>query len=99
MKILREILEDTPDYASALNNLAFILIDHDINIDEGMKLIQKAIEIDPDNHLYLDTQGLGLIKQSRFDEAVQVLQKARDLYPYYHHEIHQHLQQAMTSLN
>lgn len=45
-----------------LNNLAWYLIYNDRNINEGLELVNKALELGPDNYEYLDTKGWGLYK-------------------------------------
>ena len=41
----RQALSLQPDNPEIMNNLAFFLIDKDRNINEGMELIDKALEI------------------------------------------------------
>jgi tetratricopeptide (TPR) repeat protein/TolB-like protein len=62
-----------------LNELAYFLIDTDHNVNEGMELVAKALNLQPDNHRYLHTRGWGLFKQGKYDEALEILQKSWDI--------------------
>jgi len=62
-----------------MNNLAFVLIDNNLEITEGMELVNKALELSPDNYLLLDTKGWGLYKQGKYDQALEIIQKSWDL--------------------
>jgi len=59
--------------------LAQFLINNNINVDEGMELVQKGLEIQQDNSLLLWCKGLGYYKQGRYEEAVQLLRKINEL--------------------
>ena len=59
----RKALSLEPGNPLRLNNLAFFLIENDRNIDEGIELINMALEFKPDNYVYLDTKGWGLYKK------------------------------------
>jgi tetratricopeptide (TPR) repeat protein len=87
-----------PDDDRALNDLAYFLIDDDIDVDEGLRLAGRALEISPDNPGYLDTQGWGYYKQGRCEEALEVLEYAWDLTPYYDHGIHSHIEVVNAAL-
>jgi tetratricopeptide (TPR) repeat protein len=67
---------DNPD---RMNYLAYFLIDKDRNINEGLELIIKAIELRPDHYSYLNTKGWGLYKLGKYHEALDILQKGWDL--------------------
>lgn len=62
-----------------LNELAYFLVDKDRNVNEGMELVAKALNLQPDNHIYLHTRGWGLFKQGKYDEALEILQKSWDI--------------------
>ena len=81
-----------PQNPARINDLAWFLIDNDIRVDEGVDLIEKALELEPDNWYYLDTKGWGLYKQGKIEEALKLLQDAWDIRPVYDHEGYQHIQ-------
>lgn len=78
-KNYRYALSLEPEKSERMNDLAFFLINYDRNIDEGLELVNRALEIKPDNYLFLDTKGWGLYKQGKFDEAYELIQKSWDL--------------------
>jgi tetratricopeptide (TPR) repeat protein len=93
----REALLLEPDNPSRMNNLAYFLIGKDQNINEGLELADKALELSPDHYNYLDTKGWGLYKQGKYQEAVEILQRSWDLRrenARYNHEAFLHLEAA-----
>lgn len=75
-KLLREILNETPENPIALNNLGYLFLESGKNFDEALKLINKAVSIDPRNPSYLDSLGWAYYKLEKFDEAEKYLKKA-----------------------
>ncbi len=94
----RQAVEMDPEDDRALNDLAYFLIDNDVYIEEGLRLAERALEISPDNPGYLDTQGWGYYKQDKCEEALEVLEYAWDLTPYYNHGIHTHIEEVEAAL-
>jgi Tfp pilus assembly protein PilF len=97
----RQALSLEPDNPWRLNNLAWFLIDGERNIYEGMGLIYKAITSTPDNYDFLNTKGWGLYKQRKCKEALDILQKSRDLRmknAIYDHEAFLHLEAAKKAV-
>jgi tetratricopeptide (TPR) repeat protein len=81
-----------------MNNLAYFLIDKDININEGILLASKALELSQDNPNILHTTGWGLYKQSKYEEAWKLLEKADSLRSVYNHELNLHLEAAKKAV-
>ena len=73
----RAALKLDPDNYWRLNGLAAFLINNDRNINEGMNLINTAIEINPVNGFLLWTKGNGYYKQGKYKEALDLLQQAK----------------------
>lgn len=80
-------------------DLAWFLIDKEINVNEGLKLVQKALELRPDNWYYLDTQGWGLYKQGKVEEALKILNDSWNLRPSYRHRGYLHIQEVEKALS
>jgi tetratricopeptide (TPR) repeat protein len=95
---LREAFQLEPVNPDRINALAYFLIDEDRNIDEGLSLINKALELNPDDYLSIDTQGWGLYKQGKYKEALDLLEKAWAFRPAYDHEIYLHLEAARKAV-
>ncbi|MCK5467578.1 MAG: tetratricopeptide repeat protein, partial [Cyclobacteriaceae bacterium] len=83
-----------PHDTELMNDLAYLLISNDINIDEGIELIIRVLENKPDHGNYLHTYGLGLYKQGKLKESQEALNKAWDLIPYYNHDHFLHIQEV-----
>jgi Tfp pilus assembly protein PilF len=97
----RQALSLQTDDPEMLNNLAFFLIDKDRNGKEGLELIDKGLELSPDNYGMLDTKGWGLYKQGKYKEALDILQKSWDLRrekAVYDHEAYLHLEAAKKAV-
>ncbi len=75
-KNLREIIEQSPGYPIALNNLGYLLLRQDKNLEEALSLISNAVKIEPRNSSYLDSLGWAYYKLDRLDEAELYLRKA-----------------------
>jgi len=87
-----------PANPDRLWDLGWFLIDKDRNIEEGLILVDSALEIKPDFYWYLDAKGWGLFKQGKFDEALKYLEKCHDLSPSYRHNVHLHLEAARKAV-
>ena len=97
----RKALSLEPENPERMNNLAYFLIDNDRNINEGLELVDKALELSPDNYNYLHTKGWGLYKQGKYQEALEILQKSWDLRmekAIYDHEAFLHLEAAKKAV-
>jgi len=94
----RKALSLEPEAPKRMNNLAWFLIDKDQDIEEGLKLVDKALELGPDNYNYLDCKGWGLYKQGNLEEALKLLNKSDSLKPIYNHSIYLHLEAAKKAV-
>jgi tetratricopeptide (TPR) repeat protein len=79
-------------------NLAYVLINADINITEGIELAQKAYKIDPESGVANWAMGLGFYKQGKFEEAVMHLRKVEEIWVTFHPIIHKDLLKAEKAL-
>jgi len=87
-----------PENPEFINSFAWLLIDKDINISEGLELADKALIISPNDYLIIDTKGWGLYKQGKYKEALDMLQQAWNLKPVYDHEVYLHLEAAKKAV-
>jgi len=58
-----------------LNYLGYLLIDHSINIKEGMDYIREALKIEPNTVYYLDSLAWGYYKLGNCKKAYEVILK------------------------
>ena len=74
-------LELNPDQPSVLNYLGYSWIDMDMNLDEALGMIEKAVEAQPQDGYVVDSLGWAFYKLGRIDEAVETLERAVMLRP------------------
>ncbi|MGJ5022821.1 tetratricopeptide repeat protein [Bradyrhizobium oligotrophicum] len=78
---MRKALELQPDQPHVLNYLGYSWIDQGINLDEGMKMIKRAVEQRPDDGYIVDSLGWAYYRIGNYEEAVKNLERAIDLKP------------------
>lgn len=61
------------------NNLGFILVDHEIDVERGVRLLEEAVAARPKNYEFLDSLGWGYFKQGRLEEARDTLRRSLEL--------------------
>jgi uncharacterized protein HemY len=84
-----------------INDLAYFLIDKDRNINEGLELVDKKLDLSPEDFYFLHTKGFGLYKQGKYQEALKIFQKSWDLRrekAIYDHEAYLHLEAAKKAV-
>ncbi|KRB01480.1 hypothetical protein ASD83_08250 [Devosia sp. Root685] len=74
-------LKLNPDQPSVLNYLGYSWIDMDMNLDEALGMIEKAVEAQPQDGYVVDSLGWAFYKLDRIDEAVETLERAVMLRP------------------
>jgi tetratricopeptide (TPR) repeat protein len=94
----RKALSLEPENPKNLYYFAYFLIDKDRNINEGLELVDKALELSSDNYELLHAKGWGLYKQGRYQEALKILQKSWELKSIYDHELYLHLEAAKKAV-
>lgn len=70
------ILERNPNNHSVLNNVAYLLTDNNEQLEKAAEYAQRAVELSPNNANYMDTLAYTMLKNKKFSEAEQVLQRA-----------------------
>jgi len=91
-----------PGNGDIYNNLCWVYIDQQINMDIAADLVQKAMELTPAHRsYYLDTLGVILLKSGKPAESIDALKQAVDLIsedtPEYLSEAYTHLAEAYTA--
>ena len=86
------VLELTPNNVKALNNLAWLNRDGDLQ--QAIRHAEKAFGLAPNDPLVLDTYGMLLIKEGEVSKGYRMLQNANELSPT-DPAIQLHLGQAM----
>ncbi|BCH26208.1 tetratricopeptide repeat protein [Mesorhizobium sp. L-8-3] len=77
----RKALELFPDQPQVLNYLGYSWVDMNTNLDEGLEMIQKAVDLRPSDGYIVDSLGWAYYRLGRFDDAVRELERAVSLKP------------------
>jgi tetratricopeptide (TPR) repeat protein len=78
---MRKALELQPEQPHVLNYLGYSWIDQGVNLDEGMKMIKRAVEQRPDDGYIVDSLGWAYYRIGNYEDAVKNLERAIDLKP------------------
>jgi tetratricopeptide (TPR) repeat protein len=78
---MRKALDLQPEQPHVLNYLGYSWIDQGINLDEGMKMIKRAVDQRPDDGYIVDSLGWAYYRIGNFEDAVKNLERAIDLKP------------------
>src|SRR2546427_8927972 len=70
-----------PDQPHVLNYLGYSWIDQGVNLDEGMRMIKRAVEQRADDGYIVDSLGWAYYRLGNMEEAVPQLERAVELKP------------------
>jgi tetratricopeptide (TPR) repeat protein len=70
-----------PDQPHVLNYLGYSWIDQGVNLDEGMRMIKRAVEQRADDGYIVDSLGWAYYRLGNMEEAVKQLERAIELKP------------------
>jgi len=73
---MRAVSRRRPHDPDALNALGYTLVDRSQSIEEGHRLIARAIEAKPDSYAIQDSMGWALVRLGRLDEGLAWLERA-----------------------
>ncbi len=74
-------LELSANQPDVLNYLGYSWIDQGINLDEGMDLIRKAVDLRPRSGFIVDSLGWAHYRLGKYEDAVRELERAAELMP------------------
>ncbi|HTE15132.1 MAG TPA: tetratricopeptide repeat protein, partial [Burkholderiales bacterium] len=78
---LRKVIDIQPDHAHAYNALGYTFADRNQRLPEARKLIEKALELSPQDGYIIDSLGWVLFRMGRTREAIVQLRRAFELRP------------------
>jgi Flp pilus assembly protein TadD len=73
---LVRLIQLRPDHAHAYNALGYSLADRNIRLPEAKKLIEKALELAPNDYFIIDSMGWVLYRMGDLKGAVEQLRRA-----------------------
>ena len=74
-KIFDKALKLGAEDAMYLNYYGYVLIDHDLDVERGIKLVTRALKQEPTNTFYLDSLAWGLYKLGKCQEAYKIMKR------------------------
>jgi tetratricopeptide (TPR) repeat protein len=93
----QELLRRAPDNSMALNYLGYMWADKGENLPEALRMINRALELEPGNGAYVDSLGWVYYRMGDFRRAVEQLEKAARLLPA-DGTVQEHLGDALRAL-
>jgi tetratricopeptide (TPR) repeat protein len=75
-KSFLKALELSPEQPNVLNYLGYSWVDMNINLDDGLNMIRKAVELRPQDGYIIDSLGWAYYRLGRYEEAVSELERA-----------------------
>jgi tetratricopeptide (TPR) repeat protein len=78
---LKKSLALYPDQPHVLNYLGYSWIDQGLNLDEGMRMIKRAVEQRADDGYIVDSLGWAYYRLGNMEEATKHLERAVELKP------------------
>lgn len=78
-KDLKNILQQNPNNAEALNTLGYILSNQKDRMEEAKQYLEQSLSIAPNNPAYLDSMGWLYFKMNQPEKALDYLKKAHEL--------------------
>jgi|GEM_PF-1230544 len=78
---IRRVMEQRPQEARAYNFLGYSLADRGVRLDEALRLIRKAAELEPDAGYIIDSLGWVHYRMGKLAEAERLLRRAAELTP------------------
>lgn len=77
----KQALELYPEQPDVLNYLGYSWIDQGINLQEGLGMIRKAVELKPNSGFIIDSLGWAYYRLGRYEDAVVELETALEKMP------------------
>lgn len=74
-------LELFPDQPMVLNYLGYTWVDRGENLQEGLRMLRRAVELRPNDGHIVDSLGWAYYRLGQFDDALRELEKAIALRP------------------
>lgn len=76
---MQEVLRIEPDNAAALNYIGYTWADRDVNLQQALEYIERAVALRPEDGFIRDSLGWVYFKLGKIDQAIVELEKALEL--------------------
>jgi Flp pilus assembly protein TadD len=78
---MKSVIRKNPDHAEALNYLGYTYADRNVNLDEALELIQRALELKPESGYIVDSLGWVYYQKGDYERAIKELERAVAMTP------------------
>jgi len=78
---LQKALQLSPNQSLVLNYLGYSWVDQGIHLKRGLKLIERAVQLKPDDGYIVDSLGWAHYRLGNYKQAVKYLERAVELRP------------------
>jgi tetratricopeptide (TPR) repeat protein len=78
---LKQAMQLAPDQPLVLNYLGYSWVDQGVNLQQGLSLIEKAVQLKPDDGYIVDSLGWAHYRLGNFKLATKYLERAVELRP------------------
>jgi Flp pilus assembly protein TadD len=78
---LKKALALDPEQELTLNYLGYSWVDQNVQVQEAMQLIRRAVDKRPNDGYFVDSLGWAYYRQNDYDQAVKHLERAVELKP------------------
>jgi tetratricopeptide (TPR) repeat protein len=75
---LRKLIQARPDHAHAYNALGYSFAERNTRLPEARKLVEKALELAPEDYFIIDSMGWVLYREGDLKGAAEQLRRAYD---------------------
>jgi len=75
-RMMRKLIEIQPDHAHAYNALGYGLLERKERIPEALQLVEKALQLAPDDPAIMDSVGWAYYLNGMLKESVEMLRRA-----------------------
>ena len=77
----RMALDLNPNQPNVLNYLGYSMVEMQVNLDEALDMIERAVAAQPDSGYITDSLGWVLYRMGAYDDAVGYMERAVELMP------------------
>ncbi len=77
----KKALELRPDQPQVLNYLGYSWVDKGVNLEEAFKMLQRAVDLRPNDGYIVDSLGWAHYKLGQYQQAADTLERAVNLKP------------------
>ncbi len=78
---MRRVIQLDPENANAYNSLGYTYVEDNRNLSEARDLLERALDLDPENPYILDSVGWYLFRTQDYQGALEYLRRSYDQLP------------------